>query len=87
MIFDNHRPLPQYVERDPAEEQWLYDAADQPTKYRYPSMPFLEPQFAWKPDDPHQWDGGKYLEDANSSEYEVKKISRKLKRVSRKLTF
>jgi hypothetical protein len=21
MIFDNHRPLPQYYERDPAEEQ------------------------------------------------------------------
>jgi hypothetical protein len=87
MIFDNHRPLPQYVERDPAEEQWRCDTADQPTKYRYPSMPFPEPQFAQKPDDPHQWDASKYLEDTNSSEYEVKKISRKLKRVSRKLTF
>jgi hypothetical protein len=50
-------------------------------------MPFLEPQFARKSDDPHQWDSGKYLEDANSSEYDVKKLSRKLKRVSRKLTF
>jgi hypothetical protein len=80
MIFDNHRPLPQYAESDPAEEQWRCNAADQPTKYRYPSTPFPEPQFARKPDDPHQWDASKYLEDANSSEYEVKKISRKLKK-------
>jgi hypothetical protein len=87
MIFDNHRPLLQYAERDPAEEQWRYDATDQPTKYRYPSMPFPEPQFARKSNDPHQWDSGKYLEDANLSEYEVKKLSRKLKMVSRKLTF
>jgi hypothetical protein len=87
MIFDNHRLLPQYAERDPAEEQWRCDAADQPTKYWYASTPFLEPQFARKPDDPHKWDESKYLEDANSSEYEVEKISRKLKRVSRKLTF
>jgi hypothetical protein len=64
IIFDNHRPLPQYAEHDPAEEQWRCDAADQSTKYRYPSTPFLEPQFARKPDDPHQWDARKYLEDA-----------------------
>jgi hypothetical protein len=72
MIFDNHQTLPQYAERDPVEEQRRYDAADQPTKYWYPSTPFPEPQFAQKPDDPHQWDASKYLEDANSSEYEVK---------------
>jgi hypothetical protein len=87
MIFDNHRPLPQYVERDPVEKQWRCDTGDQPTKYRYPSMPFLELQFARKPDNPHQWDASKYLEDANSSVYEVKKISKKLKMVLRKLTF
>jgi hypothetical protein len=87
MIFDNLRPLLQYAECDPAEEQWRCDAADQPTKYRYPSMPSPEPQFAQKSDDPHQWDSSKYLEDANLSEYKVKKLSRKLKRVSRKLTF
>jgi hypothetical protein len=81
MYFDNHRPLLQYAERDPTEEQWHYDAVDQPIKYWYPSTPFPELQFAWKPDDPHQWDASKYLEDANSSEYEVKKISRKFKRV------
>jgi hypothetical protein len=80
-IFDNHRPLPQYAGRDPAEEQRCYDAADQPIKYWYPSTPSPELQFTRKPDDPHQWDASKYLEDANSSEYEVKKISRKFKRV------
>jgi hypothetical protein len=50
-------------------------------------MPSPEPQFAQISDDPHQWDSGKYLEDANSSAYDVKKLSKKLKRVSRKLTF
>jgi hypothetical protein len=87
MNFDSHRPPLQYAERNPAEEQWRCDAADQPTKYWYPSMPFPEPQFTWKSDDPHQWDSGKYLEDANSSEYDVKKLRRKHKRVSRKLIF
>jgi hypothetical protein len=81
MIFDNHRPLPQYAERDPAKEQWPCDAADQPIKYWYPSMPFPKLRFAQKPDDPHQWDASKYLEDANSSEHKVKKNSRKFKRV------
>jgi hypothetical protein len=88
MIFNNHRPLSQYAERDPAEEQQHCHAADQPTKYRYPSTPFPGPQFARKPDDPHQQDASKYLEDTNSSEHDVKKISGKLKkRVLRKLTF
>jgi hypothetical protein len=80
MIFDNHRPLPQYVERDPAEEQQRCDAADQPTEYLYPSTPFPEPQLARKPDDPHQRDASNYLEDANSSEHKVRKISGKLKK-------
>jgi hypothetical protein len=87
MISANNQPLLQYAEHDPAEEQWRCDAADQPTEYQYPSMPFLEPQSARKSGDPHQWDSSKYLEDANLLEYEVKKLSRKLKRVSRKLTF
>jgi hypothetical protein len=68
MIFDNHRPLLQYAERDPAEEQWHCDAADQPTKYQYPSTPFPEPQFAQKSDNHHLWDSGKYLENTNLSE-------------------
>jgi hypothetical protein len=80
MIFDNHRPLPQYPECNLAEEQRCCDAADQPTKYRYPSTPFPEPRFAQKLDDPHQRDASKYLEDANSSEHKVKKISGKLKK-------
>jgi hypothetical protein len=54
MFFDNHRLIPQYAERDPAEEQRCCDTADQPTKYRYPLTPFPEPQFARKLDDPHQ---------------------------------
>jgi hypothetical protein len=87
MIFDNHRPLLQYAGHDPAEEQWRCDVVDQSTKYQYPSTPFPEPQFARKSDDPHQWDSGKYLEGTNLSECEVKKLSKKLKRVSRKLTF
>jgi hypothetical protein len=86
-IFDNHQLLLQYAEHDPAEEQWRCDAADQPIKYRYPSTPSQEPQFARKPDDPHQWDASKNLENANLSEYEVKNLSKKLKGVSRKLTF
>jgi hypothetical protein len=81
MIFDNHRPLPQYVEHDPAEEQRRCDAADQPIKYWYPSTPFQELQFARKPDNPYQWDASKYMEDTNSSEYKVKQINRKFKRV------
>jgi hypothetical protein len=81
MIFDNHRPLPQYVERDPAEEQQRCDAAGQPIKYWYPLTPSPELQFVRKPANPHQWDASKYLEDANSSKYKVKKISRKFKRV------
>jgi hypothetical protein len=81
MIFDNHRPLPQYVEHDPVEEQQRCDAAGQPIKYWYPSTPSPELRFIRKPDDPHQWDASKYLEDANSSEYKVNKISRKFKRV------
>jgi hypothetical protein len=80
MIFDNHQPLPQYAERDPTKEQRRCDTADQPTRYRYPLPPFLETQFARKLDDPHQRDATKYLEDANSSEHEVKKISGKLKK-------
>jgi hypothetical protein len=87
IIFDKHRPLPQYVEHDPAEEQWRCNAADQPIKYCYPSTPFPELGFTQKPDDPHQWDANRYLEDANLSEYKVKKISRKFKRVRKKLTF
>jgi hypothetical protein len=79
-IFDNHRPLPQYAERDPAEEQRRCNAADQPIKCWYPSTPFPELQFAQKLDDPHQWDASKYLEDANSSEYEVKKISKEIQK-------
>jgi hypothetical protein len=79
MIFDNHLPLLQYAERDPTEEQWRCDAADQPTKYRYLSMPSPELQFTQKSDDPHQRDTSKYPEDANLLEYEVKKLSRKLK--------
>jgi hypothetical protein len=43
MISDNHQPLLQYAERDLAEEQWRYDAADQPIEYRYLSMPSTEP--------------------------------------------
>jgi hypothetical protein len=86
-IFDNHRPLLQYAERDPAKEQQRCNAADQPIKYWYPSMPFLELRFARKPDDPHQWDASKYLVDVNSSEYKVKKISKKFRRISRKLKF
>jgi hypothetical protein len=87
MISDNHQPLLRYAECDPAEEQWRCDAADQPINYRYLSMPSPEPQFIQKPDDLHQRDSSKYLENTNLSEYEVKKISRKLKGVSRKLTF
>jgi hypothetical protein len=87
MIFDNHQPLLQYAERNLAEEQWHHDAADQPIKYRYLSMPSPEPQFVWKPDNLHQRDSSKYLENTNLSEHEVEKISRKLKGVSRKLTF
>jgi hypothetical protein len=86
-IFDNHQLLLQYDERDPAEEQWRCNTADQPIKYRYPSTPSQEPQFARKPNDPHRWDASKNLENANLSEYEVKKLSRKLKGISRKLTF
>jgi hypothetical protein len=87
MISDNHQPLLQYAERDPAEEQWCCDIADQPIKYRYLLMPSPEPQFIRKLDDLHQQDSSKYLENANISELEVKNISRKLKGVSRKLTF
>jgi hypothetical protein len=87
MISDNHQPLLQYAERDPAEEQWRCDTADQPIKYRYLSTPSPEPHFVRKPDDLHQRDSSKYLENTNISEYEVKKISRELKEVSRKLTF
>jgi hypothetical protein len=87
MISGNHQPLLQYAERDPTEEQWRCDAADQPITYRYLLTPSLEPQFIRKPDDLHQWDSSKYLENANLSELEDKKISRKLKGVSRKLTF
>jgi hypothetical protein len=36
-------------------------------------LPSPEPQFAWKPDDPHQRDSSKYLEGTNLSEYRVKK--------------
>jgi hypothetical protein len=87
MISDNHQSLLQYAERDLAEEQWCCDITDQPIKYRYLSTPSPEPQFVRKPDDLHQRDSSKYLENANLSEHEVKKISRKLKGVSRKLTF
>jgi hypothetical protein len=72
-IFDNHRLLLQYAERDPAEEQRRCDAADQPIKYLYLLTPSQEPQFARKPDDPRQWDSSKNLENANLSEYKVKK--------------
>jgi hypothetical protein len=75
MIFDNHRPLLQYSERDPAEEQWCYDAADQPTRNQYLSTLYLELQFAQKPDDPHQRDSNKYLE--NAKEYQNKKSTQK----------
>jgi hypothetical protein len=87
MISGNHQPLLQYAERDPAKEQWRCNAADQPIKYQYLSTPSLEQQFVRKPDDLHQRDSSKYLENANLSELEVKKISRKLKGISRKLTF
>jgi hypothetical protein len=53
MISDNHQPLRQYAERDPAEEQWCCDVADQPIKYQYLSTPSLEPQFVQKLDDLH----------------------------------
>jgi hypothetical protein len=79
MIFDNHRLLLQYDGRDPAEEQWHCDTADQPIKCQYLSTPSPELQFAWKPDDPHQRDSSKNQENANLLEYEVKKLSRKLK--------
>jgi hypothetical protein len=79
MIFDNHRLLLQYDECDPTEEQWRYDTTDQPIKYRYLSTPSQEPQFAQKPDDPHQGDSSKNLDNANLSDYKVKKLSRKLK--------
>jgi hypothetical protein len=74
-IFDNHRQPPQYVEHDPAEEQRHCDAAGQPIKYLYASTPFPELRFARKPDDPHQRDAIKYLEDTNSSKYKAKKIA------------
>jgi hypothetical protein len=81
MIFDNHRPLLEYAERDPAKEQRRCDTADQPIKYWYPSTPFPELRFAQKPDNPHQWDASKYLADVNSSEYKVKKISKIFRRI------
>jgi hypothetical protein len=81
MIFDNHQPLLQYDERDPAEEQWHCDTIDQPIKCQYLSKPSQEPQFAQKPDDPHQWDSGKNLKNTNLSEYKVKKLNKKLKGV------
>jgi hypothetical protein len=87
MIFDNHQQLLQYDERDSAEEQWRCDAADQPIKCRYLSKPSQEPQFARKPDNPHQWDSSKNLKNAKSIRVQVKKLSKKLKGVSRKLTF
>jgi hypothetical protein len=62
MISDNHQPLLQYAERDPVEEQWRYDTADQPIKSRYLSMPSPEPQFVRKLDNLHQRDSSKYLE-------------------------
>jgi hypothetical protein len=86
-IFDNHQLLLQYDEHDPIEEQWRCDAADQPIKCRYLSKPSQEPQFTQKPDDPHQRDSSKNLKNENLSEYKVKKLSKKLKGVSRKLTF
>jgi hypothetical protein len=89
MISDNHRPLLQYAERDPAEEQWCRDAEDQPTKYQYLSMLSPEPQFAQKLNDPHQQDSNRYLENAKLSGVRSQKIklSRKLNGVSRKFTF
>jgi hypothetical protein len=89
MIFDNHRPLLQYAERDPAEEQWHCDTADQPTRNQYLSTLYPELQFARKPDDPHQRDSNKYLENAKKIRIRSRreKISRKLKGISRKLTF
>jgi hypothetical protein len=86
MISDNHRSLLQYAERDPAKEQWCCDAADQPTMYQFLSTLSPEPQFTQKPDDPHQRGSNKCLENAKLSEYEIK-LSRRLKGVSRKLTF
>jgi hypothetical protein len=89
MIFDNHRPLLQYAERDSAEEKWRCDAADQPTRNQYLSMLYPELQFGWKPDDPHQQDSNKYLKNANNIRIRSRhnKLSKKLKGISRKLTF
>jgi hypothetical protein len=87
-IFDNHQLLIQYAERDPAEEQWRSDAADQHIKYQYLSTPSQGTQFAWKPNDPHEWDSSKNLENTNLSEYEVKKAQQETQGgFSRKLAF
>jgi hypothetical protein len=86
MIFDNHRPLPKYVEHDPAEERRCCDAADQPIKYWYLLTPSPEPRFAQKLNDSRQWDASKYLEGANSAKHKAKRSNRKIERVCRKLT-